>query len=182
MSDHQPDPTWWRASDGKWYPPQQAGPPAAPLGMPAFCTNCGRPMHPGASVCTACGFARNTGGNHCGVCAAPTTPGQAVCLSCGSALTGAAGGGPRKERIVAGVLAILLGYLGVHKFYLGQTGPGIILLAVTVVSICCGWILIVPLLGLVATSVISIVEGVIILTKSDEEFQQIYVIEGREWF
>lgn len=24
MSDYQQDPTWWQASDGKWYPPQQA--------------------------------------------------------------------------------------------------------------------------------------------------------------
>jgi hypothetical protein len=30
MSDTPQDPTWWQASDGKWYPPQPATPPPPP--------------------------------------------------------------------------------------------------------------------------------------------------------
>lgn len=38
-----------------------------------------------------------------------------------------------KNKVVAGVLAILLGWLGIHKFYLGYNKEGLIMLAVSVV-------------------------------------------------
>ena len=40
------------------------------------------------------------------------------------------------KRIIAGILGILLGSLGVHKFVLGYTTQGIIMLAITIVT--CG--------------------------------------------
>jgi TM2 domain-containing membrane protein YozV len=72
------------------------------------------------------------------------------------------------KRIVAGVLAIALGWLGVHKFVLGYTVPGIIQL---ILGFCfgIGWI-------------IGIIEGIIYLTKSDEEFIQTYQIGQKQWF
>jgi TM2 domain-containing membrane protein YozV len=66
-----------------------------------------------------------------------------------------------KEKTVAGILGILLGSLGVHHFYLGSTITGVIELVLTVCT--CG---IGGLLGLV--------EGVLILVMSDEEFNQRY--------
>lgn len=75
---------------------------------------------------------------------------------------------PKKEKLVAGILAILLGGLGIHKFYLGYTTAGIIEL---ILGFCCG-------IG----SIIGLIEGVIYLTKSDEEFQKIYVDNKKEWF
>jgi TM2 domain-containing membrane protein YozV len=92
------------------------------------------------------------------------------------------GGAGAKSRTTAGILAILVGAFGVHKFYLGRTSPAVLLLVVSLVSLCCGPLLIVPWLGILATSVIGIVEGAIILGKSDEEFQQIYVDGCRDWF
>jgi len=82
---------------------------------------------------------------------------------------------PREEskRVLAGVLAILLGSLGIHKFVLGMTTPGIILLLATVLT--CG-------LGSMVTSIIGLVEGIIYLTKSDREFVQTYQIEKKQWF
>ena len=79
--------------------------------------------------------------------------------------------GPSK--VVCGVVAIIIGSLGVHKFMLGQTTPGIIMAAVSVVS--CGFLA--PIMG-----IIGLVEGIIYLTKSDEDFHRIYVVEKKAWF
>lgn len=73
------------------------------------------------------------------------------------------------KRILAGVLAILLGSLAIHKFVLGYTKTGIIQIIITVLT--CG------ILG-----VISFIEGIIYLTKSDEEFVKTYQINKKEWF
>ncbi|WP_457609564.1 TM2 domain-containing protein [Lutibacter sp.] len=77
------------------------------------------------------------------------------------------------KRVIAGILAIVLGPFGVHKFILGYTTQGIILLAVTIVT--CG-------IGATVTSIIGLIEGVIYLTKSDEEFIQMYQTNKKEWF
>ncbi len=73
------------------------------------------------------------------------------------------------KKVVAGILAILLGWLGIHKFYLGYTTPGIIQL---VLGICTG--------GL--AGIIGLIEGIIYLTKSDEEFIRTYQVGKKEWF
>ena len=77
--------------------------------------------------------------------------------------------GQESKRVVAGVLAILLGYLGVHKFYLGYKKEGIIQLVVGLIT--CG-----------ASSIVSIIEGVIYLMKSDEEFVETYQVNQKPWF
>jgi TM2 domain-containing membrane protein YozV len=77
------------------------------------------------------------------------------------------------KRVVAGILAILLGPFGVHKFILGYTTQGIIMLAITVVT--CG-------IGAAVTSIIGLIEGVVYLTKSDEEFIYTYQTNKKEWF
>lgn len=64
-----------------------------------------------------------------------------------------------KSKVAAGVLAILLGSLGIHKFYLGKIGMGI-------VYILFSWTTIPGLIGLI--------EGIIYLTKSDEEWDRQY--------
>lgn len=83
---------------------------------------------------------------------------------------------PRKEKIVAGLFAFLLGGLGVHKFYLGYKTAGIIHLLIFFIGI-------IPFfIGTVIISLIAIIEGIIYLTKSDEEFERTYVINKKEWF
>jgi TM2 domain-containing membrane protein YozV len=72
------------------------------------------------------------------------------------------------KRMVAGLLAILVGAYGVHKFYLGYTSAGIIQLLLTLFT-CVG-------------GIIALVEGIIYLTKSDEEFIEIYQIGEKQWF
>jgi TM2 domain-containing membrane protein YozV len=77
------------------------------------------------------------------------------------------------KKIVAGIVAILLGAFGIHKFLLGYTTEGVIMLVITIVS--CGILAIVP-------SVIGIIEGIIYLTKSDEEFVRTYIQGRKGWF
>jgi TM2 domain-containing membrane protein YozV len=83
--------------------------------------------------------------------------------------------GWEKNRIVAAVLALFLGHWGVHKFYLGKTNAGIIMLLMGTV----GWLLVIPAL---ANWVIAIIEFIIYLTKSDQQFYQDYVVGDRTWF
>lgn len=86
------------------------------------------------------------------------------------------------KKIAAGVCGILLGGLGIHKFILGFTTPGILMLVVTLVCFSTGIFCLFPLIGYFAMHVIGLVEGILYLTKSDEEFYQTYAIRKREWF
>lgn len=78
-----------------------------------------------------------------------------------------------KDKVVAGVLGILLGSLGIHKFYLGYAGPGVLVLLITLLT--CG-------IATIITGPIGIIEGIIYLIKSDEEFEEIYVRGRRSFF
>jgi TM2 domain-containing membrane protein YozV len=77
------------------------------------------------------------------------------------------------KKVAAGVCAILLGSLGIHKFILGMTTAGLIMLLSTVLT--CG-------LAAAVFHVISVVEGILYLTKSDEEFYRVYIVGKKEWF
>ena len=100
-----------------------------------FCKNCGNPMDANAAICVKCGVAKGVGAAFCPNCGEATAPGAAVCLKCGSTLTGAAASGEQKSKMVAGLLGIFLGGLGIHNFYLGYTGKAI---AQIVLSLCFG--------------------------------------------
>lgn len=80
-----------------------------------------------------------------------------------------------KNKIAAGLLAIFLGALGIHKFYLGYTSAGVIMLLVTLL----GWIVLIGPLGM---AVIALIEGITYLTKSDEQFYLTYVVGDKPWF
>ena len=77
------------------------------------------------------------------------------------------------KKIAAGICGILLGGLGIHKFVLGMTTSGVIMLLVTVLT--CG-------LGGAVMGLIGLIEGILYLTKSDAEFYQTYIVERKEWF
>lgn len=82
-----------------------------------------------------------------------------------------------KDHVAAGLLAIFLGVFGVHKFYLGYHTTGFIMLGVTIL----GNLL---TIGIAAGVVwlIGVIEGIIYLTKSQSEFEQLYVFNKREMF
>jgi TM2 domain-containing membrane protein YozV len=81
-----------------------------------------------------------------------------------------------EKKIAAGILGILLGALGIHKFILGYTKEGIIMLLVSIFgSLLLG-------LGPVVMGIIGLVEGIIYLTKTDEEFVATYINGKKGWF
>jgi len=77
------------------------------------------------------------------------------------------------KKIVAGILGIVVGGLGIHKFILGYQKEGMIMLLVSVLS--CFTLSAVM-------HVIGIIEGIMYLTKSDEEFVRTYIYGRRGWF
>ncbi|WP_135305737.1 zinc-ribbon domain and TM2 domain-containing protein [Haloarcula amylovorans] len=104
-----------------------------------YCTSCGAPIDAGARYCSECGAAQDDAG--------------------GGATAGSSASG-EKDRVTAGIFAILLGSFGVHHFYLGNIKFGVLYL-------CFCWTGLPGIAGLV--------EGILYLTKTDEEFQREYV-------
>jgi TM2 domain-containing membrane protein YozV len=77
------------------------------------------------------------------------------------------------KKIAAGICGILIGSLGIHKFVLGYQREGVIMLLVSLLT--CG-------IGAPIMSIIGIVEGVMYLTKPDEEFVRTYIQGRKGWF
>ena len=126
--------------------------------------------------CTKCGAINDDTAQFCSNCQTPLTPVSSGYQPMQSVNQGAitdwkAMGGDKK--IMAGILAIVVGALGIHKFVLGYTTEGVIMLLLRVLS--CGMLAVIP-------SVIGIVEGIMYLTKSDEEFVRTYIQSKKGWF
>lgn len=105
-----------------------------------FCSHCGNAVSPMAAACPQCG--------------------HPVASQPGAAVPPQAQGNPYapvKSRVTAGILALVLGGIGVHKFYLGKIGLGIVyaLLFWTYVP-----------------AIIALVEGIIYLTQTDKDFAE----------
>jgi TM2 domain-containing membrane protein YozV len=126
--------------------------------------------------CTKCGAINDELAPFCTTCQAPLTqvdsgaspgyqPMQSV--SPGTMTDWKALGADKK--ITAGICAILVGWLGVHKFILGYTTEGVIQLVLGIIT--CG-----------LTNILSIIEGIIYLTKSDEDFVRTYIQNKKGWF
>ncbi|MGB0980899.1 MAG: NINE protein [Winogradskyella sp.] len=73
------------------------------------------------------------------------------------------------KKVLAGVLGIVIGSLGIHKFVLGYTKEGIIQIVLTFLT--CGF-----------AGIIGTIEGIIYLTKSDEDFYNTYQVGKKGWF
>ena len=81
------------------------------------------------------------------------------------------------KKLAAGLLGIFLGALGIHKFVLGKNNPAIIMLVVSLAggSITCG-------IAYGVMQVIGLIEGIIYLTQTPQEFKEIYLDGDKEWF
>lgn len=92
------------------------------------------------------------------------------------------------KKILAGIMGIVLGCLGIHKFILGYNKEGVILLSCTIGGYILGFIGSMIVIGCVffllpmAAGVIGLIEGIMYLTKSDEEFVNTYITNKKPWF
>jgi TM2 domain-containing membrane protein YozV len=135
-----------------------------------YCRSCDTQLVDGAIACVNCGMAPLAGDRFCSNCGGPTNPGAIACVTCGLGLRPVTGS---NNKVAAGLCGILLGALGVHKFVLGYTSAGIVMLLITVLT--CGY-------GGIVTGIIGLIEGIVYLTKSDAEFHQMYVVNKKQWF
>lgn len=112
------------------------------------CINCGNDIANGAAHCPVCGAPAES--NRCPGCRRELSGSESFCPGCGAPLRAGAGGQNAnaaqnarpvnhtapKSRLVAGLLGVFLGSLGVHSFYLGHTGRGVAQILVSVFT--CG--------------------------------------------
>jgi TM2 domain-containing membrane protein YozV len=127
---------------------------------------------------------------YCQECGAIILAKAVTCPKCGVEQSVMNGGSSRREsnRIGAGVCALLIGGLGIHKFIMGLPGAGVTMLLVTVIGAVVGSFgacLVIPLVALfgpVVMGIIGFIEGIIYLSKSDEQFYQDYVVKKKGWF
>lgn len=116
------------------------------------CPNCGAGVPAGVTTCPKCG-----GGIERAATTPPPMPAAPiqVVVQVGSTPTvPAAVPGAPKSKIAAGLLGIFLGWLGVHRFYLGYNGIGVCQLLLTVLT--CGY-------GAILSGIWGLVEGILIL-------------------
>lgn len=130
-----------------------------------YCKNCGEAYAvEQAEMCEACHTPRGHGSNYCSHCGFLVTSSSKYCQNCGipfetltlSTTTG-------KSRALAGVLAILVGGLGVHNFYLGYNQKAIIQLIMFIIGVLTTC-LIIGLFIMSAASIWGLVEGIMIFT------------------
>lgn len=118
--------------------------------------------------CTKCGAINDEMAQYCTNCQAPLTSVNTVQpADPGQVIDWKAMGADKK--MVAGILGILVGSLGVHKFVLGYTTEGLIQIAITIVT--CG-----------VGGIVGLIEGIIYLTKTDEDFVRTYIQNKKGWF
>lgn len=91
--------------------------------------------------------------------------------------SGGSSGDANGKKIACGICAILLGWLGIHKFILGYTTEGLIMILVSLIAgaITCG-------IATAVMSIIGLIEGIMYLTKSDDEFYNTYMASKKGWF
>lgn len=115
--------------------PTPPGAPPPPAGVPTkYCFACGQVIDSRAEICPKCGVRQQT-------------PASSIDAQLGH------------SRIVASLLAIFLGAFGIHKFYLGKIGQGVVYLVFF-------WTFIPAIIGFI--------EGIWYLTMSDQEFWSRY--------
>lgn len=88
-----------------------------------FCRNCGKEIAEKAEICIHCGAKPLMGSKYCQNCGVDVNPNAEICVKCGVRL---AKGKEGKDWLVALLLSVFLGGLGVDRFYLGYIGLGVL--------------------------------------------------------
>src|SRR5438034_977157 len=149
--------------------------------MVVFCTKCGAQNEDFAQTCSQCQTPLPKIGGHAPGYQSPPDyqayepyqpiqPPGAMYQAHGSTDWQSLGA---DKKIVAGILGIVLGSLGIHKFMLGYQKEGMVMLLVSVLSCF-------TLYGIM--HVIGIIEGIMYLTKTDEAFVREYIYGRKGWF
>ena len=103
-----------------------------------------------AAFCVKCGVAKGMGNNYCQNCGRSVNPGAVACTMCGAPCTPSVNPAMQKSKLVAGLLGIFVGGLGIHNFYLGNNSRAVLQIVLSFVA--CG-----------AASLWGFIEGIMIL-------------------
>ncbi|MDE6026207.1 MAG: TM2 domain-containing protein [Lachnospiraceae bacterium] len=128
------------------------------------CPQCGAPINPGASECKFCGEKLATQQMAQQLAQQPqvvyTQPQPQVIIQQTAPqqvyVSGINPAWPIKSKIAAGILGIFLGGIGIHKFYLGRAGMGILYILFCWTGI---------------PAIAGFIEGIVYLCSNDENFQ-----------
>lgn len=122
------------------------------------CPQCGAPIEPGATQCKFCGekLVQQVVNQQMNQQPQPMVQNINICQEAPVMNSAIDPSWPVKSKTVAGILAIFLGGLGIHKFYLGKIGLGILYLVFC-------WTYVPEIIG--------VIEGIMYLCSSDENFQ-----------
>ena len=106
------------------------------------CTKCGGELPEGSKFCFFCGAAQTAPEKiKCAKCGGELPDGSKFCYFCGAAQSPSPAA-RRKNRTTYQLLAFFLGGLGVHSFYAGYTGKGIVQLLLCCTGVSSIWALI----------------------------------------
>ena len=146
-----------------------------------FCSNCNAEVKPGSKFCTKCGTVIDQNKS-------PNEISSNDRLARSSTVNISLGRQPsqysdpswddiKSKRLSSGLLGIFFGAFGAHKFVLGYTQEGLIYLGVSILGgiITCGG-------ALGVTSILALIESIMYLTKSPEEFKRTYIDNKKGWF
>ena len=119
-----------------------------------FCRNCGKELIGTPEMCPECGAKPIKGTSFCSNCGATVTELTEMCVKCGARVGGVAakpvaGDISPKSRIAVTLLAFFLGWLGIHRFYLGKIGTAVVMLILGGVGWATSWIFGIGLLLLI---------------------------------
>lgn len=145
-----------------------------------FCKNCGYKLNDGDTFCPNCRTPVGRGNNHCNVCGRYVSQNSRFCPNCGTKIRTSDDVNEnyygdinlddinqygqiykRKSRLIAGLLAVLVGVFGIHNFYIGRNGKAIAQILISVIGgiLSCG----------IATFCVyfwALIEGILIFTGS----------------
>lgn len=127
---------------------------------------------PVSTVTTPSAPAASQSTKFCHACAATIDQRAEICPKCGVRQSSShASSENHPNRVVAALLALFFGMLGAHKFYLGQSGMGVLYLGLSLggVILSC---LVIPLAGPIVIAIVSVVEGLIYLSYSERGFRE----------
>ncbi len=124
--------------------------------MSSYCPQCGAPVAANAVKCDYCNAPIANNAQPVNPVVNPVNPAQPQVVVVQNGGYNERANWPIKNKLVAGLLAILLGGIGVHKFYLGESGKGVLYLLLCWTGI---------------PAIIGLIEGITILTSTDENFQ-----------
>ena len=126
------------------------------------CKECGQDLSDTAKTCPHCGAAV-VKDVLCVKCGTKVPENIKFCPTCGApVVSDTSSAAKKKDKTVAGLLAIFLGYLGIQYFYLGKNTAGILSIVISLCS--CGiW------------GVITLIQGILMLTMQEEDFNAKYV-------